>query len=133
MSTRCSSLVLKKAQDPWLGIEIFKLMRILWVKGPTGAPSIDFNLPANQHISAPQQPHNTNDEKLYANSRYSLNNGLDIFKRYHQKYPGSTPFRLLTLIGTADMCHVGCKAMQERLQALGKDVVDPQYIEVGIG
>lgn len=58
---------------------------------------------------------------------------MDVFKRYHDKYPGTPPFHLLTMIGTYDLCHVGCDVMQRKLEKLGDKVVKADYIEVSLG
>jgi hypothetical protein len=114
-------------------------MRLLWCRGPAAAPTIDFDLPAH-HFDPEQQPTsiasdepiNDNDDKIYSDPRYSLNNGLDVFARYHQKHPDTAPVRILTVIGTHDLCHVGCVDMQSRLEALGKDVVRADMVSVRI-
>jgi hypothetical protein len=36
------------------------------------------------------------------------------------------------MIGTYDLCHVGCKDMQARLEKLGSKVIKADYIEVGL-
>jgi hypothetical protein len=41
------------------------------------------------------------------------------------------PFRLLTLIGTADLCHVGCFEMGKKMGELG-DCVEFEMVEVGV-
>lgn len=107
-------------------------MQMLWVKGPSAAPTINFDLPRDQHIASPLHgSHDVHTDAIYADPRYSLNNGLEVFKRYHDKYPDTTPFRLLTLIGTHDMCLVGCSDMNDRLRALG-GVVRSDYVEVSL-
>jgi hypothetical protein len=105
-------------------------MHKLWVKGPPIAPTINFDLPRDQYIASPLDgSHDVHTEAIYADPRYSLNNGLDVFKRYHDKYPDTAPLRLLTLIGTHDLCVVGCRDMNERLRGLG-GVVKSDYVEV---
>lgn len=53
-----------------------------------------------------------------------------MIKRYLEKYPQGAPIRMLTMQGTYDICHVGVKPMQERLERLGEKLVKAEYIEV---
>lgn len=106
-------------------------IRRLWFRGPSSVPEMDFELPRNQTFLTPQGEPDESD-KLYSDPRYSINNGLDVLKRYLEKHPQEAPIRMLTMQGTSDICHVGVKPMQERLEKLGAGVVKSEYIEVSI-
>jgi hypothetical protein len=116
-------------QDYWLSVELHKAIRRLWVLGPSSVPEVEFNLPSD-HIPSPPPSSADGTDTIYADPRYSLNNGLDVFTRYHSQNPGTPPIHLLTMIGTADLCYVGCKVMQERLAKLGSEVVKADFIVV---
>jgi hypothetical protein len=107
------------------------MIRRLWLRGPSAVPEVDYDLPSSTSFLTPETTPDPTDE-YYLKPRYSLNNGLDVMKRYKAKYPDTPQIRFLTMIGTYDICHVGCKPMQERLIKLGEDVVKADYIEVSV-
>lgn len=114
-----------------MSISLTTTIRRLWFRGPSSVPEVDYDLPGSISFLTPSSTPDPTD-KFYLEPRYSLNNGLDVLKRYKEKYPDTSPMRVLTMIGTYDICHVGCKPMQERLVKLGEGVVKADYIEVSI-
>jgi hypothetical protein len=117
-------------QDPWLSIALVEACQKLWVRGATSTPEINYDLPPGS-TRLQSGADSTGTPIPHGHPHYSPNNGLDVFVRYHKAFPETRPFRLLTLIGTADLCHVGCVEMGKKMGELG-DCVEFEMVEVRV-
>lgn len=117
---------LAHVQDPWLSADLVRACRKLWFESSSEG---------QEHAAAQPQryptiPSTVTGERDYSDPRCSPAFGVEVFARYHQAYPDARPFRLVTSIGTNDICHVGVENMASHLAPLGDRVVTSKIIEV---